>query len=557
MINAAVPLPASTPTVQTAGAGNAAAAPGTIPELAALNANAATPNGTAAASSVRTVSAEVLAALLQITGKSVPAKVLPPGSLNAQPSEIPLEVLLQDRSGSHSRSALANSVGTRLPLPAHTSAPPAGSQAHLALTQAGGIDVIVQRGGAGVNASGGTLQTNSAEAPGQAVRRDMQVQASVAPMMASVLNLGEAAVASETSDAVDRLLSHLVRPVKSAAAAGAAASQDRAAPLNITGRPTGLAPTLSQLPAPGGATSVSANLDPGTPATQLGSGQNLGKYSGSLNPADDTPSAATLFAALRNAISVPQAGDGFSDAISNLLKALRVAIPAEPSSSADSSSPRQISPPHQNPNSPSRLPASPLQSIPMDLSDPAQLNVLKQQAEGALARTKLLASVSMEMSSTQSTRSDPAYVQRLDLPMLVGQEIAVLGLVIEGYGEGSDAEYRAPTDSWRFRFAFESRASGGIEGIVALHNFSQRFGADTRLDVGVWADDKSLLVQLKDAAPALRRSLSQAGFDEISIDVSLAKRTSKEASQSRQDQSQLEQNGQDKMRPSHVLDQST
>ncbi|CAN0582529.1 unnamed protein product, partial [Ectocarpus sp. 12 AP-2014] len=126
---------------------------------------------------------------------------------------------------------------------------------------------------------------------------------------------------------------------------------------------------------------------------------------------------------------------------------------------------RPVAPPLPDGAQPSRLLAHPLASDAPDLTDPAVLQTLKGKAEAALSRLNLLQAA----DQTATRAGDAGSSLRWDVPFLIGQEAAVLGVMID-QDDGTDASADERLKSWRFRFAFESQVLGGVEGLVALHN---------------------------------------------------------------------------------------
>ena len=150
---------------------------------------------------------------------------------------------------------------------------------------------------------------------------------------------------------------------------------------------------------------------------------------------------------------------------------------------------KSVPPPQPADARPSKLPATPLPTDAPDLSDPAQIQALKNKAEGALSRLNLL----QAQDSTSGQRGgDSVSALRWDVPLIMGQESALLGVAIEkDGGQGGDKD--SSTHTWRFRFSFESRTLGGIEGVVALH----QPGESRHIDVAVWAGEPHVLSRLE------------------------------------------------------------
>lgn len=85
--------------------------------------------------------------------------------------------------------------------------------------------------------------------------------------------------------------------------------------------------------------------------------------------------------------------------------------------------------------------------------------------------------------------------------------------------------------NWRFRFGFESKALGGIDGVVALRQVgiagaheapAHDAHVDAHVDVGVWADDEAVLARLQAQREPLVEQLRALGLIVDSLTIASA-----------------------------------
>lgn len=219
----------------------------------------------------------------------------------------------------------------------------------------------------------------------------------------------------------------------------------------------------------------------------------------------------------------PQAG--VQSALGALIRALGIAIPdaqAQPNQGkAQSQLPQTADQKPVVPNLPSdtRQPTKAVaQAVPADapdLADPTQLQALRTKAEAALSRLNLLQS-RMQENSTQGARGEGPPAIRWDVPLMIGQEAALLGVAIErdgnARGSGQDRHLH-----WRFRFAFQSALHGEVEGMVALHQSVEEEGP--QVDVAVWVQKPGVLAMLEATRPDLVAKLEALGINTISLTI--------------------------------------
>ena len=273
----------------------------------------------------------------------------------------------------------------------------------------------------------------------------------------------------------------------------------------------------------------------------------LARIMGMSLSGDDAMSADSLRASLDGARGLPagpisgagSAGQGTSlsaggmqGALSALIRALGLAQqPSLPTETVQGPSPQDDgagSPPPRDAGRPSKLPSVPLPGETPDLADPSQVQGLQRKAEGALSRLNLLQNLGLE----GQRGADQAHSLRWDVPLLLGQEAAVLGLAVDhdGGASGSDG---APPDHWRFRFAFESTAHGGVEGLVAMRMVrtagdggtetqSIAAGDPVQLDVAVWVTEHAMLRRLDAARGRLAAALERHGLLLTSLTIAPA-----------------------------------
>lgn len=164
---------------------------------------------------------------------------------------------------------------------------------------------------------------------------------------------------------------------------------------------------------------------------------------------------------------------------------------------------------------PTKAGALPLPADAPDMADPMQLQALRSKAEAALSRLNLLQS-RMQEGGGQAARGEGPPAVRWDVPLMIGQEAALLGVAIErdGNGSGSDQDRHL---HWRFRFAFQSSLHGEVEGMVALQQAKQEEGS--QVDVAVWAQKPGVLAMLEATRPSLVAKLDALGIHTNSLTI--------------------------------------
>ncbi|GAB5509443.1 MAG: hypothetical protein Rhims3KO_08440 [Hyphomicrobiales bacterium] len=253
---------------------------------------------------------------------------------------------------------------------------------------------------------------------------------------------------------------------------------------------------------------------------------------------DSDVAGSTLRNAVDGARSLPQmAGQptstgpqaGVQSALGALIRALGIAIPDAQAKTlahtnqgkAQPQLPQTADQKPVVPNLPSdtRQPTKAVaQTVPADapdLADPTQLQALRTKAEAALSRLNLLQS-RMQENSTQPARGEGPPAVRWDVPLMIGQEAALLGVAIErdgnAPGSGQDRHLH-----WRFRFAFQSALHGEVEGMVALHQSVEDEGS--QVDVAVWVQKPGVLAMLEATRPDLVAKLEALGINTISLTI--------------------------------------
>lgn len=162
-----------------------------------------------------------------------------------------------------------------------------------------------------------------------------------------------------------------------------------------------------------------------------------------------------------------------------------------------------------------KAPALPLPLDAPDMADPAQLQALRTKAEAALSRLNLLQS-RMQDSGAQAARGEGPPAVRWDVPLMIGQEAALLGVAIErdGSATGLDQDRHL---HWRFRFAFQSSKHGEVEGMVALQQSVESEGS--HIDVAVWAQKPGVLAMLEATRSELVTTLETLGIHTNSLTI--------------------------------------
>lgn len=245
-----------------------------------------------------------------------------------------------------------------------------------------------------------------------------------------------------------------------------------------------------------------------------------------VDGARSLPQAATLMAS-----TLPSSGaqPGVQNALSALIRALGLSLPhaqtlpgkggAQPQTAAPTGQGSADKPAAPNLPADARQPtkalAQPLPADAPDLADPAQLQALRSKAEAALSRLNLLQS-RMQEGGAQAARGEGPPAVRWDVPLMIGQEAALLGVAIERDGSGHDREQGRHLH-WRFRFAFQSTRHGEVEGMVALHQGAGDAGSD--VDVAVWAQKPAVIAKLEATRANLVSTLEGLGINMVSLTV--------------------------------------
>lgn len=403
------------------------------------------------------ISADALKSLLQALGRPLSGQVTSPapaGNPGLGAPTLNLSLSLPGAPAAAISAAGAPALSTSLPLPAGTAPPAVGTAALVSLQTSGGIEVRLS----GPDPADKT--SARADMAGQKAV-DLSRQASLAPLVADLARLGGSPQAA-------------VRGLDGAIARLMGFSLDASAEITPQGLKTAFEGARS-----------------------------------AAQPAGPMPSA------------LPGTG-GMQGALGALIKALGLAIAGQSGASSgaatpgDGSVPSQPAPPPGNGDRPSRLPSQALPLNMPDLADRAQVMALKNKAEAALCRLNLLTSANQETGQPLA-RGDAGGNLRWDVPLPMGQEVAVLGLAVEADGRSQDTQDGGDR-TWRLRFAFESSQHGALEGLVALH---LSVGADVkpRLDIGIWSSDTKVRERLEASRGALNRSLGELGFQVDSLTV--------------------------------------
>jgi hypothetical protein len=471
------PLTSTSPAPQAAPSGQsvASAAARVTPvaqssALAGLVAGASTGGtGVPTTAQPQQISAQALLTLIQTLGKPLSGTVGQPtpvsggsggssaGGGGGSQSSLPLTLALpQGTTGSP-----ASTVQTSLPLPAGTTPPPSGTP------------VLVQAEGEANAPRLGVTVSGAAQTSPSTLRADAARQSSFAPLLADVAKLTrQPSLPTGLDAALGRIMGFAL---------------DADAPIDSTTLKSVVEGASSGLTTPTAASTGSPQPAQTPMQTALGAlvrALGLAMPEGDGKPAPQTsqgqPSPSNTPAQQANTSAITKPGGGQS---------------ATP-------------PPLPNGAQPSRLLAHPLPLDAPDLTDPAVLQTLKGKTEAVLSRLNLLQAGS---DTTNQRVGDTGPALRWDVPLLIGQEAAVLGVAIDRDG-GSENDHDDRFISWRFRFAFESQALGGVEGLVALHQTPAKTDADPHLDIAVWAHEPNVLARLDSSRVALVERLQALGL---------------------------------------------
>jgi hypothetical protein len=173
--------------------------------------------------------------------------------------------------------------------------------------------------------------------------------------------------------------------------------------------------------------------------------------------------------------------------------------------------PQPSSPPLPQPGGGPKPQASvpPMTNLP---SDPAALlQMLAQDAEGALHRSRLLQLASLPDAELRGGGMEKPAEWHMDIPLRHGDRDTTLGMTIS-----RDAPDRARDEDgnpvWRVRLAVELEDAGPIHALIHL--------VGSRLQVGLWAEKDQTARRLKQDSATLRDLLQSSALEveEISID---------------------------------------
>ncbi len=134
---------------------------------------------------------------------------------------------------------------------------------------------------------------------------------------------------------------------------------------------------------------------------------------------------------------------------------------------------------------------------------------LLSQTEGALARVKLMQLSTQPADAARTGAAlTPAAEWNLELPMMLGHELAMAQMQIARDGKGkSEAKDR----NWRLRFALKFSMVGEVGAQVAM--------VGKRTSVAIWADEDATAEALEAMLPELAPALTAKGLDVISLTV--------------------------------------
>ncbi len=256
---------------------------------------------------------------------------------------------------------------------------------------------------------------------------------------------------------------------------------------------------------------------------------------------DGSMNASTLRTALESALqgqSQPAAtgnstgspgGQGLQSALGALIRALglptgsqqpNIAPPGTGQASPQNAGQSNPLPPPGS-HAPTKSAPAPLPTSPPDLSDPAVLSQLKSKAEAALSRLNLLQAGEQGLQPRAGDSQAAPTSLRWDIPLLIGQEAALLGVLVD-QDDHSDRDATKRTKNWRFRFAFESQALGGVEGLIALHQSPPASDSAGSVDVAVWVGEPAVLNRLDRQRETLVERLRALGLSVESLTLASA-----------------------------------
>lgn len=476
------------PSVATAGPNTAQAGPRVAPvgtaapvaqgagQAGASATQGAQPTAQQAAAAVKQVTTQALLTLMQSLGKPLSGSTTgtTPQLPNSSGPTLNVQVQLPNGGGQIANSAVGQTLAANLPLPKGSAGPLPGTPVLLsAETTAGGPRIVV------------SVQGSAAPSP-ENLRADAARQGNLAPLMADIAKLsgqpgpgqpgsgqpgsGQLSNSKAMDVAIGKLMGFSIGGDVSGSNLRNAIDGARGMPLS-------------------GASSATAGM----------AGMGLALPTG--------------------------AHAGVQSALGALIRALGLAMPdasAPPDKGNSQLQPQQST--AQKPATlnlpadarhPTKASAQPLPADALDMADPAQIQILRSKAEAALSRLNLLQS-RMQDGGMQAARGEGPPAIRWDVPLMIGQEAALLGVAIErdGSASGSDQDRHL---HWRFRFAFQSTKHGEVEGMVALHQSIEDEGS--QVDVAVWAQKPGVLAMLETTRPGLVTKLEALGIHTNSLTI--------------------------------------
>lgn len=415
-----------------------------------------------AAAMVKQVTTQALLTLMQSLGKPLQGTTTgtTPQLPNSSGPTLNVQVHVPT-SGSQPAGQLAQNLAASLPLPKGSAVPLPGTPVSIsAETTAGGPRLAV------------TVQGQAAPSP-ESLRADAARQGSLAPLMADIAKLsGQPGVSKAVDAAIGKLMGFSIDGEVTGNtlrnAVDGARGMPQSAPLTSTGSQGGMP----------------ASAQPGVPA---GAQSALGAL------------IRALGFAMPDASAQSDKGNAQLQTQSQQAAGQKTTVPNLPADAKH----------------PTKAPALPLPADAPDMANTAQMQALRTNAEAALSRLNLLQS-RMQDGGTQAARGEGPPAIRWDVPLMIGQEAALLGVAIErdGSASGSDQDRHL---HWRFRFAFQSTRHGEVEGMVALHQTIENEGSE--VDVAVWAQKPGVLATLEATRADLVAKLEALGVHTNSLTI--------------------------------------
>lgn len=428
---------------------------GTGGHAGAIAAQGSQPTAQQAAAAVKQMTSQALLTLMQSLGKPLSGMTTgtAPAPSNSSGPTLNVQVQLPGGSGQPAGQLVQN-LAASLPLPKGSPVPLPGTPVLLS---------------AEANASGArlaiTVQGLAAPSP-ESLRADAARQGSLAPLMADIAKLsGQPGVSKAADAAIGKLMGFSIDGGVTGANLRTAIDGARGVAQSAT------LPTMAGLP--GGAAQT----------VQSGAQGALGALIRALG------------------LSMPDVSVQ-ADKSNTQPQGQQLQKPGAPNLPADA-------------RHPTKAPALPLPPDAPDMADPAQLQALRSKAEAALSRLNLLQS-RMQDGGAQAVRGEGPPAVRWDVPMMIGQEAALLGIAIERDGSSSTSDQDRHLH-WRFRFAFQSAKHGEVEGLVALQQTTENEGS--HIDVAVWAQKPRVLEMLEATRADLVIKLEALGIHTNSLTI--------------------------------------